>query len=137
MIPIEKNIVVSPKIVDAAPVTLPFCAATTWSATVGIRLTPTRMTMNAPIRFPSTCHYHHQIQQCNRTYLSITDDVISFFYSIYISPPASMYVMKVMLSIAPHVLEELDRIAKERMLSRSACVANMVAEAAKDGRVQR
>ena len=49
-----KNNVVRSSKVAAAPVTLPVFAAATWSATVGIRLTPTMMVMKPPIIFPRT-----------------------------------------------------------------------------------
>lgn len=53
MIPRAKNRGVSPKIVLAAPVTLPDCPALTVSATVPIRFTPTMITINPPSKFPS------------------------------------------------------------------------------------
>jgi hypothetical protein len=48
-----KNKVVNPKIVLDAPVTFPVCALTIEFATIGIRLTPTIITIKPPIKFPS------------------------------------------------------------------------------------
>ncbi len=59
IIPRAKNKGVKPSIVEAAPVTFPFCAFTTSSATVPIKFTPIIMTINPPIRFPNI-HDHFQ-----------------------------------------------------------------------------
>lgn len=48
-----KNNVVNPKIVEDAPVTLPDCADTTSLATVGISVTPTKITINPPTSSPN------------------------------------------------------------------------------------
>ena len=53
IIPKAKNSVTNPKIVLDDPVTFPACAATTWSATLGIKLTPINIVMKPSINLPS------------------------------------------------------------------------------------
>ncbi len=66
IIPKAKNIVVSSRIEDAAPVTLPALAAVISSATGPIRLTPTRMTMKPPNRFANILYKSHPKSQFNK-----------------------------------------------------------------------
>jgi len=50
--PRQKNKVVRPSIVEAAPVTFPPCAPATASATGPTKLTPTIITIKPPSKFP-------------------------------------------------------------------------------------